>query len=280
MSRLHASEALALAERCAAEAGAILVGRFGRPAEGASTKSSATDPVSDADRAAEAAIVRGLRAARPADRIIAEEGSGGGDGSSGIRWFVDPLDGTANYLYGIPHWSVVIACADADGALAGVVFDPLKGELFLGCRGGGAWLRGPGSGPDRRLAVNAVSDLALALASTGFSYQADERARQAAILATVLPRVRDVRRHGSAALDLAWVAAGRHDLYFESVSHPWDWVAGALLVTEAGGRVSELAAASGGEPRIVASGAALHESLLALLRAAVQTGAESLNLSR
>ena len=278
MSPLGAAEALALAERCAVVAGAILVERFGRPAEGATTKSSATDPVSDADRAAEAAIVSSLRAARPADHIIAEEGGTGGDGSSGVRWFVDPLDGTANYLYGIPHWSVVIACEDAQGALAGVVLDPLKGELFLASRGGGAWLRGPGSASGRRLSVTAVSDLSLALASTGFSYQAGERDRQGAILAAVLPRVRDVRRFGSAALDLAWVAAGRHDVYFESVSHPWDWVAGALLVTEAGGRVSELAAATGGKPRIVASGAALHEPLLALLRAAVQTRVDSLNL--
>ncbi len=234
--------------------------------------------MSDADRAAETAIVAGLRAARPDDLIVAEEGSTGGDGSSGVRWFVDPLDGTANFLYGVPHWSVVIACADQAGTLAGVIFDPLKGELFRAARGGGAWLGGPRGGSQRRLRVNEVTDLGLALAATGFSYLASERARQASILATVTPRVRDLRRLGSAALDLAWVAAGRYDCYFESVTKPWDWVAGALLVTEAGGRVSELASATGGEPRIVASGVALHEPLLALLRAAVQTPPDSLDL--
>ena len=246
----------------AREAGAIVLDRLARPARDVRTKSSATDPVSEADHAAEAAIVSRLRAARPDDEIVSEEGGGAGAGRSGLRWYVDPLDGTVNYLYGLPQFSVVIACADAAGTLAGVVFDPSRGELFHAARGGGAWLG------ERRLRVREPASLAVSLVATGFSYLAEERALQGRVLAHVLPRVRDVRRLGSAALDLAWVAAGRCDAYFESVSKPWDWVAGALVVTEAGGTVTDLAGA-GGAPRIVASAPGLHGPLLRLLDAAV-----------
>lgn len=263
---LDGASALALAEEAAREAGAALLARAADPARGVGTKSSHTDPASDADRAAEALIVRRIRDARPGDEIVAEEGSGGGAGRTGIRWYVDPLDGTVNFLYGLPQWSVVIACVDATGTLAGVVYDPSRDELFRASRGGGAWLGG------RRLRVSEPAALDVALVATGFSYLAGERARQARILDAVLPCVRDVRRLGSAALDLAWVAAGRADAYFESVSKPWDWVAGALLVEEAGGVVTELAEATGGDPRVVASGARIHAPLLALLAGAV-TGA-------
>ncbi len=238
--------------------------RLSAPARGVGTKSSATDPVTDADRAAEAAIVSRLRAARPDDEIVSEEGAGAGPGRTGLRWYVDPLDGTVNYLYGLPQFSVVIACVDGTGALAGVVFDPSRDELFQAGRGGGAWLG------DRRLRVREPASLAVSLVATGFSYLAEERAMQGRILAHLLPRVRDVRRLGSAALDLAWVAAGRLDAYFESVSNPWDWVAGALVVTEAGGAVSELAG-TGGAPRLVASAPGLHGPLTGLLEDAVRT---------
>ena len=251
----------------AREAGAELRARAGDPSRGIGTKSSPTDPASDADRASEAAVVARLRRARPDDAIVAEEGSTGGGGATGVRWYVDPLDGTVNFLYGVPQWSVAIACVDPAGPLAGVVYDVSKDELFSASRGGGAWLRAGGADP-RRLRVSEPASLGVALACTGFSYLASERARQGRILAEVLPHVRDIRRFGSAALDLAWVAAGRADLYFESVASPWDWVAGALLVSEAGGRVTELPEATGGEPRIVASGAGLHGPLLSLLEAA------------
>ena len=211
--------------------------------------------MSDADRAADALVVERIRGANPHDAIVSEEG-GRVDGRSGRTWYVDPLDGTINYLYGMPHWSVSVACADGDGALAGVVFDPVRDELFGAARGAGASL---GS---RRLAVTSVTDLGLALVATGFSYATGERAAQAAVLARLAGSVRDVRRAGSAALDLAWVAAGRLDAYFEVSRSPWDSAAGELLVREAGGQVTWT-----DHHEIVASGRPLHAGLLALLRA-------------
>ena len=221
--------------------------------------------VLDADRASEAEVVRVLRAAFPDDAIVAEEGTDVAAGAA-RRWYVDPLDGTVNYLYGIPHFAVAIACEDADGLLAAVVLDPSKDELFTATRGGGAWL-----GPER-LRVSHQTDLAHALVATGFAYLAEARVEQARILDGVLGRIRDIRRFGSAQLDLAGVAAARFDAYFESVDKPWDWKAGALIVREAGGRVTELAQAREGQPHIVASAPGVHDALVALLRAAVQTG--------
>ena len=221
-----------------------------------SAKSSRTDLVSDADRAADALAVERIRAAFPTDAIVSEEG-GHIDGPSGRTWYVDPLDGTINYLYGMPHWSVSIACADAAGGLAGVVYDPIRAELFSARRGGGSMLG------DRRLAVTSAADPALTLLATGFSYDAGERAAQAAVLARIAGSVRDVRRAGSAALDLAWVAAGRIDAYVEVSRSPWDSAAGELLVREAGGLVTWT-----DHTEIVASGPSVHGPLIALLRAA------------
>lgn len=220
----------------------------------------------DADRAAEALVVKTLRAAYPDDSIVAEEGSGAGERASGYRWYVDPLDGTVNYLYGIPHFAVAIACEDEDGLLAAVVFDPSRDELFTAARGGGAWLR------TTRLAVSAPRDLANSLVATGFAYLAEARAEQSRILNGVLPFVRDIRRLGSAQLDLAYTAGGRYDAYFESVDKPWDWKAGALLVTEAGGRVTELPQAHPGHPHIAASTPGIHDDLVWMLKRAVQSG--------
>jgi len=239
----------------AREAGALLVDRGTRAPSGVSSKTTRTDLVSDADRAADALVVERIRSVYPDDAIVSEEG-GRVEGGSGRTWYVDPLDGTINYLYGIPHWSVSIACADADGALAGAVYDPLRDELFSAGRGAGATL---GS---RRLAVTAVTDTGLALVATGFSYDARERAAQAAVVARVAASVRDIRRAGSAALDLAWVAAGRLDAYFEVSRSPWDSAAGELLVREAGGDVTWTE-----HTEIVASGRPLHAPLIALLRA-------------
>ena len=225
---------------------------------GIASKSTRTDLVSDADRAADALVVERIRAAHPEDTIVSEEG-GRIDGRSGRTWYVDPLDGTINYLYGMPHWSVSIACVDGAGGLAGVVYDPVRDELFSAARGSGATLGA------RRLSVTAVADPGLALVATGFSYEARERAGQAAVLARVAGAVRDVRRGGSAALDLAWVAAGRLDGYFEVSRAPWDSAAGELLVREAGGAVTWT-----DQTEIVVSGPRLHEPLIALLRAAHQ----------
>ena len=209
--------------------------------------------MSDADRAAEALIVERIRRARPGDAILAEEG-GGGEGASGLRWLVDPLDGTINYLWGIPQWSVSVAAADADGPVVGVVHDPPRGETFTARRGGGARLG------DRRLRLEAGPALDRALVATGFSYRAERRAVQARLLTRVLPAVRDVRRFGSAAIDLAWLAAGRVDGYYETGLNPWDWAAGGLLVREAGGVVVQPA-----EDTLVAAAPGLIEPLLALV---------------
>jgi myo-inositol-1(or 4)-monophosphatase len=252
------AELLALAERAARAAGALLRERVGRAATGLAYKSSATDPVSDADRDAEAEILRLLHAARPDDAVLGEEGTASG-GSSGLRWVVDPLDGTVNFLYGLHAFAVSIACEDEQGTLVGVVHQPLSGETFTAVRGGGARLDGA------PLAVNRPESLARALVATGFSYEPERRALQGALVARLLPQVRDVRRAGSAALDLAWVACGRLDGYYEHGLNDWDWAGGALLVSEAGGSVRRLPAAGGLPAALVAGAPALVDALAAQL---------------
>jgi len=252
---------LELAERAAREAGHLLLERFEGPARGVGAKSSATDLVSDADRAAEASIYELLQRERPDDSIVAEEGASAA-GSSGRRWLVDPLDGTTNYLYGYPAWCVSVALEDERGGLAGVVHDPVRRETFSAGRGGGCDLNGE---PVR---VRDRGHRETALIATGFGYDGRLRAAQAEVLLRVLPRVRDVRRGGSAALDLAWTAAGRVDGYYERGLKPWDWAAGTLLVIEAGGAIRELE----GEPfGLVASGAGLIGDLDALVAPRLDT---------
>ncbi|MEA2404002.1 MAG: monophosphatase [Thermoleophilaceae bacterium] len=212
--------------------------------------------VSDADRAAEDAIVELLERERPDDGILAEEGTAA-EGASGRRWVIDPLDGTTNFLYGIPQWAVSVALEDAGGVAVGVVFNPVAGELFQAERGAGSELNGA---PIR---VREPAPLERSLIATGFGYDAAVRAAQARVVEQVLPRVRDIRRAGAAALDLAWVAAGRVDGYYERGLKPWDWAAGRLLVTEAGGVVDRMA----GEPLgLVAGGPGLVPELAALLQ--------------
>ncbi len=228
---------LDLARRAARAAGELLQERFGGPQSGLDSKSSRTDLVSDADRDAEALLVGMLRAERPDDGLLAEEGSTA-DGTTGVRWIVDPLDGTINYLWGIPHWSVSIAATDDVGDLVAAVFDPCRDEMFTASRGGGAWLG------DARLRLTPSDDLAEALVGTGFAYVAEERMRQAETLRRFLPHVRDVRRFGSAAIDLAWVAAGRLDAFYETGLSPWDWAGGSALIREAGGTATTLTTAN------------------------------------
>ena len=249
---------LELAERAARVAGDVLMRYYGRPPEGVSSKSSATDLVSDADREAERAVRELLERVRPDDGLIAEEGSRA-EAASGRRWVVDPLDGTINFLYGFPAWAVSVALENADGALLGVVHSPIHAETFHAVRGGGAFLG------ERRLAVRPARPLDQALVSTGFSYDPERRAAQAEVIGRLLPRARDIRRAGAAALDLAWLAAGRVDAFFERGLQHWDWAAGRLLVEEAGGScvwVDE------GWPGLVA---ASHEALAEELRAFVSS---------
>jgi myo-inositol-1(or 4)-monophosphatase len=202
------------------------------------TKSTATDMVTAMDRAAEQTIVAVLARRRPHDAVVGEEGAARA-GTSGIRWLVDPLDGTTNYLYDIPAWSVSIAAEQQGAVVAGVVGDPTHRELFTAARGRGAWLWTDGESEPRRLRRDGEQGrvplhLATALVGTGFSYTADRRAQQAAVLAYILPRVRDIRRLGSAALDLCAVAAGRLDSYYEAGTQAWDRAAGLLVAAEAG----------------------------------------------
>jgi myo-inositol-1(or 4)-monophosphatase len=233
---MSAGELRELAERVAREAGGQLLEAFGGPALEVEAKSTPTDLVSAADKAAEELIVGRITEARPGDGFLGEEGADE-PGSSGLRWIVDPLDGTANFLFGLPQWAVSIAVEDGDGVIAGVVYDPPRGELWAAERGGPATLDGSPLQGSRR------EELATALVATGFGYDAEVRRVQAQTIATLLPLVRDIRRFGAAALDLAWCAAGRFDAFYERGIKRWDLAAGALLCERAGMVVEPLAAA-------------------------------------
>lgn len=257
---IAAAELQTLAIEIAREAGELARRRRAEGVSIAATKSGIADIVTEADREVEAMIRDRLRAARPEDGFLGEE-SAPQPGESGITWVVDPIDGTVNYAYGIPAYAVSIAAVAGDPepatwqALAGAVFNPAVGELFHAARGEGAWLDG------RRISVNAEPSEAGALLATGFGYDPATHAADLARVARVMPLARDLRRMGAASLDLAGVAAGRLDGYFERGLHPWDHAAGALLVVEAGGRVG----GSEGVPSralTVASGPALFDRLL------------------
>ncbi len=251
-------ELLELAVSVAEEAGRLLLGYAGRHGLGVRMKTSATDPVSEADTASERLITQRLLDARPDDGILGEEDAANRRGTSGIGWVIDPLDGTVNFLYGIPQWCVSIAAEDDDGAVVGVVHDPSRGETFAARRGGGATLGG------RWLAVSDVNDLAHTMVATGFAYDPAIRRDWGREVAALVADARDLRRGGSAAIDLAWVAAGRYDVYVEFALNPWDWAAGRLLVDEAGGRTSTRRRHLGGRDRsgLVAGGAAAHDAIV------------------
>jgi len=309
-----ASDLLALAAETAAAAGRLLAdrGALARP-EVVQTKSSLTDVVTEMDRQAEALIPERIRAERPGDAILGEEGgethgapavraAEGSAATATVRWIVDPLDGTVNYLYGLADWAVSIA-AEVDGAIvAGVVAVPLHGEMFLAARGQGAWLRsGPGlhsatggdeatgtdgadaadgaagaaggggwrAGGHRRgaaqLRCNQGVPLARALVGTGFGYLPGRRRVQGEVVSALLPQIRDIRRGGSASVDLCMVAAGRLDAFYERGLNYWDYAAGALIAEEAGTRVTSLAGGPPGTAMTVAAGPGLHEELVAAL---------------
>ena len=225
------------------------------------TKSTNTDMVTEMDLWAERHITEALIAARPNDAIVGEEGTRR-EGSSGVHWYVDPIDGTTNYLYGHPGYSVSIG-ATVDGELAvGVVGDPTLGEVFRARRGGGAFRN------DVAIAASNRSSLAEALVGTGFGYRADRRRAQAQVLQQVLPEVRDIRRMGGAAIDLCSVACGRLDAYYEYGISSWDVAAGTVIALESGAAVTDLAGRPTLGPMIVAAGAPLHGDLCVLLRAA------------
>jgi myo-inositol-1(or 4)-monophosphatase len=256
----HPGELLRIAAEAAGAAGTVLGERFGRPDPDVRSKTTPTDLVSEADHAAEEVIRGVLSDRRPEDGMLGEE-TGERSGRSGLRWVIDPLDGTVNFLFGIPHWAVSVACEDAEGAIAGVVADPLRGETFGATRDGPATLNGePISGSDG-------VTLDTSLVATGYSYDAGVRARQAEVAGRVLPAVRDLRRFGSAALDLAWTACGRYDAYYERDLKRWDRIAGALICRRAGVALRELPAAAGMPAGLVAAPPALIAGLEALVSA-------------
>lgn len=226
-------ELLDLATEAAHRAGEILLQHFSRPATGVDTKSTPTDPVSDADRAAESFLMDFVASKRPDDGVLAEEG-GSESSASGLRWVIDPLDGTVNFLYRIPWWCVSIGIEDGDGGVAGVIHNPTRDETFAALRGSGATLNGSA------IEVNRPKSLAEALIGTGFAYDPEARRVQAGLVSRVLPVARDIRRSGSAALDLASLACGRIDGFYEAPMEPWDKAAGVLIAMEAGATISEL----------------------------------------
>ncbi len=249
------SETLAIAEAAARAAGSALLEHYrARDELVIEAKTTPTDPVSAADTEAETVIRAILRERAPDDGIVGEEGDDV-PSRSGRRWIVDPLDGTVNFLYGIPQWCVSVACEDE----AGVIYDPLRDELFACVRGEPATLDGlPIAGSSR-------TSLSTALVATGFGYDATQRGVQGELVTTVLPRCRDIRRAGSAALDLAWAAAGRVDAFYEHGVQRWDIAAGVLICAGAGLEVRPLRARDGLPAGILAAPPAFADELLALV---------------
>jgi myo-inositol-1(or 4)-monophosphatase len=307
VSAPDAGELLTLAAKTAAAAARLLAdeGAQARP-EVVETKSSLTDVVTEMDRRAEALITEQIRAARPGDAILGEEGGEthgapapgqpGGAPAAEVRWIVDPLDGTVNYLYGLSDWAVSIAAEVAGTIVAGVVAVPLHGETFLAVRGQGAWRRtdsglhsavgsgavrsgavgsgAVGSGPggsgadgDTALRCNRGVPLGQALVGTGFGYLPGRRRVQGEVVSALLPQIRDIRRGGSASVDLCMVAAGRLDAFYERGLNYWDYAAGALIAAEAGARVTGLAGRPPGSSMTVAAGPGLYEQLTGALAA-------------
>ena len=242
--------------------GAVLAERFGRPRT--IEHKGAIDLVTDADHASEAAVLSFLRARFPGAAILAEEsGQHGQAAGAELRFFVDPLDGTTNYAHGVPHFSATVGVADREGLVAGAILDPLRGELFTSIRGGGAFRGGT------RLLVSRCDRLVDALLVTGFAYDSHRNAARALrAFGDFTVRVTSIRRSGSAALDLAYVAAGRYDGFWEERLHPWDIAAGTLMVREAGGRVTDLEGGDGmlASGDILAAPPALLGPMLEVLR--------------
>ncbi len=244
--------------------------------EVANTKSSLVDVVTAADREAERLVADALHAARPHDGLLGEEGLSA-PSKTGITWVVDPIDGTVNYLYDLPSYAVSIAATVADGgpgtmadgrrAVAGAVYVPVVDELFTSCEGGGSRLNG------HELRVSHTRDLSVALVATGFGYTVERRTEQAEVVRQLIPRVRDIRRMGAAAVDLCNLAAGRLDVYYERGLQPWDYAAGALIAREAGAAILSLAEDElPGEPMLIAG----PPSLASDLRAEIQRAYASL----
>jgi len=255
---------LSIARRVAIQAGELAKQRRSEGVSVAASKSSSVDIVTEADRETERLIRSLLADARPDDGFFGEE-SDATSSESGLHWIVDPIDGTVNFLYGIPHYAVSIAVVEGEPdpltwrALAACVVNPANGEVYTATEGGGAYLGGTA------LEVAPAVDLSQALIGTGFAYDSGMRGRQGTAVAKLLPQVRDIRRMGTASLDLCAVASGRLNAYFERTLSPWDHAAGALIAREAGARVTGLAGAAPSRDFVLAAAPALAEVLEAKL---------------
>lgn len=262
------SELRELAASIAVEAGALVRGGRLGAIGGIESKSSSTDMVTEFDRASERLIADRLHRARPDDAVVGEEGTDR-VGTSGVHWLVDPIDGTTNYLYGLPGYAVSIAAADEHGTLAAAVYIPSSGELFSAGRGQGATLDG------RPIQCSGLDDLSQALVGTGFSYQPERRTRQARRIAALIHRVRDIRRLGAASVDLCFVAAGRLDAYFEEWLGAWDLAAGELIAREAGCVTGDFTGGPVRPEQLLVATPGVWESLAALIKDADEQGADT-----
>jgi len=261
-----------VAVKLAREAGELIVSRRAGHIEVASTKSSDVDVVTAVDKESEEFLYTRLRELRPGDGFLGEEGQVE-ESTTGVTWVVDPIDGTVNFLYNIPHYAVSIAAVTGDPSPgswqveAGAVFNPATGELFHAARGEGAFLG------ERRLQIGSPPPMNLALLATGFAYSTAMRKEQVRILSQLIGEVRDIRRMGTASLDFAAVAAGRVDVYFERTLSPWDHAAGELLVTEAGGIITGIRDLPQGREGIFAG----HPTLVTQLKARIsEVGGDTL----
>jgi myo-inositol-1(or 4)-monophosphatase len=257
---MNEADLLVLAETIAREAGELVLAGRRAGLVDVGTKSTGTDVVTEFDRASETLIARRLHEARPDDALLGEEGTSR-TGTSGVQWIVDPIDGTTNFLYDLPLYSVSIGAADAAGTIVGAVYVPAWDVMFSARRGNGATRDG------RPIGCSTQSELATTLVATGFGYLPERRASQGTRLAALLPAVRDVRRLGSAALDLCLVAAGMVDAYYEQWLNPWDVAAGELIAAEGGARLGTFPGRDGEPDGIVASSPGVFDSLIEALGA-------------
>jgi myo-inositol-1(or 4)-monophosphatase len=254
-----AMELLNLAESIALKAGSLLVNR---PSKfDLDEKSGVFDFATQMDHESEKLIVSEILAARPNDGLIGEEGANR-ESKSGVTWVIDPIDGTVNYLYDIPGWCISIAAKDRDGGLAGVVYSPATQSLWKAHRGGGAFLNG------NPIKCNDPVALNRALVGSGFAYDLEKRKIQAALIARLLPEIRDLRRLGACAVDMCHVASGSLDAYFEAGVNEWDYAAAGLIATEAGAMISiDTGIWNGEKNMVIVAGPALHPALSAQIRA-------------
>ena len=245
-----------------------LDGRRGAGPGTTGSKSSPTDLVTEFDRAAESLLVAGILAARPDDSVVGEEGASV-SGTSGFRWLLDPIDGTTNYVYDLPSWCTSVAVEHDGRTVAGAVYVPVTDELYAAALGHGATLNGSS------LRCSTLNELSLALVATGFGYRAADRRRQAQRVAALIESIRDIRRLGSAAIDLCHVAAGRVDAYYEEHLNAWDAAAGQLIAQEAGALATDCSGGPARPEELVVGAPGIHAALVGLLTTSDRHGSTS-----